>query len=209
MTASSELTSARPALYSAVAVSALLLAGTAFQWWLVDALTPFLALPLQGLLWVGFLAVSTWAVIRAIRYRGHWRISAIPLVVCTSAVMAALFVPLTQLSLEHDFAAKRAARERVVRDIYAGVLRPNVPHNQKLIALSTAERLSAGGNEIVVETHDGHAYVFFFTFRGILGNYAGFLFVPEAGDPRKFSDINEPTAELVRLAERWYFVAHH
>ena len=97
----------------------------------------------------------------------------------------------------------------IVRQVENGVLRPNVGHNPNLIALgSGAALVSKGGNEIIVEIHDGARYVFFFTYRGILDNYLGFLFVPAGGDPRRFSDLGEPSTQLIRRDEHWYFAAH-
>lgn len=62
----------------------------------------------------------------------------------------------------------------------------------------------------MVEEHDGLQYVFFFTFRGILDNYSGFLFVPEGGDPTRFRDLNEPeSTQLARYASHWYFAGNH
>lgn len=65
-----------------------------------------------------------------------------------------------------------------------------------------------GGNEIVVERHREGAYVLFFTYRGVLDNYSGFLFVPQGGDPRGFRDLGETGTTIEPLEQQWYFVAH-
>jgi len=94
--------------------------------------------------------------------------------------------------------------------VFAGTLQPNVDHNPRLIRLDESYPLvSMGGNEIVVEEHDGGKYVLFFTFRGILDNYSGFLYVPSGGVPSLFSDLNEQQfTEIEPLEENWYFVSH-
>jgi hypothetical protein len=52
--------------------------------------------------------------------------------------------------------------------------------------------------------------VFFFTFRGILDNYAGFLYVPSGGKPTEYSDLNEPqSVEIEHLEGNWYYASHH
>ena len=66
-----------------------------------------------------------------------------------------------------------------------------------------------GGNEVVVEEHDDKTYVLFFTFRGVLDNYSGFLYVPDGGSPSLFSDLDEQQfTQIVPLEENWYFVSH-
>ncbi len=94
--------------------------------------------------------------------------------------------------LDLDFKLHKTQREVVIENVNNGSLSPNVVHNSSLINLENRYPvLSAGGNEIVVEQHEGLKYVFFFTFRGILDNYAGFLYVPNGGKPTECSDLNE------------------
>ena len=50
--------------------------------------------------------------------------------------------------------------------------------------------------------------MFFFTYRGILDNYSGFLFVHSGGDPRRFADLGEPTTDIIQQEDHWYFAAH-
>ena len=68
--------------------------------------------------------------------------------------------------------------------------------------------VSKGGNEVIIERGEEGLYVFYFTYRGVLDNYAGFLLVPEGGDPRRYSDIEHGGARQVqRFGGRWYFVS--
>ena len=62
--------------------------------------------------------------------------------------------------------------------------------------------------EIVVEEHNGQRYVFFFTYRGILDNYSGFLFVPAGADPRLFADAADPSTVMEPRRTQWFFMAH-
>ncbi len=51
--------------------------------------------------------------------------------------------------------------------------------------------------------------MFFFTFRGVLDNYSGFLFVPDGGDPKEFYDLGEPgSTQLVKYGKNWYWAGH-
>jgi hypothetical protein len=52
-----------------------------------------------------------------------------------------------------------------------------------------------GGNEVAVEEHAIKKYVLFFTFQGILDQYAGFLFVPEGGPPTVLATSTKETRQ--------------
>jgi len=70
--------------------------------------------------------------------------------------------------------------------------------------------VSVGGNEIVLEEHDGRKYIFFYTFRGSLGDYSGFMYVPKGGDPTNFSNLNESqTTDIQPFGDHWFWAAHY
>ncbi|HEY2685811.1 MAG TPA: hypothetical protein VGI93_20045 [Steroidobacteraceae bacterium] len=192
--------------------SVLLMVVSAFEWSLVDLLTPFLFLPLRGLAWLIFVTVSVCSVVRLMRNMRHRR-AAVPAVICVVALGLVIFVPFTNLWLRLNFTLNRSAREHVVRDVSEGRLAPSMSYANGggLITLpSGAPRVSNGGNEIETKKHDGKIYVFFYTFRGILSRYAGFLYVPTGGDPNTFSDLNEERRTIIeRYDDHWFFVSHH
>jgi hypothetical protein len=68
--------------------------------------------------------------------------------------------------------------------------------------------VSKGGNEIVVEEHGGQRFVFFYTYRGILSHYSGYLFVPTGADPRSFRDAADRRIAFDRRSANWYFLTH-
>ena len=167
-------------------------------------------LPLQGVVWLLFLATTAWAVVHFIRKRNAWRVSSVPILVCAITLVVVLCVPFTQLWLKYKFLSQQGARDQVVQQILRGTLQPNVAHNRSLVSMGpNAPYVSLGGNEVIVEHHDGRTYVFFFTFRGILDNYAGFLYVPDGGDPAAFSDLSETlSTEVVKMADNWFYASH-
>jgi hypothetical protein len=192
---------------SVAAVIVVLMA--ALEWSIIDIVTPFLFAPLQGAAWLLLLVGFIWAI--AVRARttvpGH--AASYPLLICSVALAAGLFVPWTRLWLAANERVHRTDRERVVRQVQEGSLRPNVSYNQSLIALGNgAPDVSKGGNEIVVEEHDGHWYVFFYTYRGILDHYSGFLFVPTGGDPRLFADASGRSTVMNTRDANWFFLTH-
>ncbi|OFC72326.1 hypothetical protein [Alteromonas confluentis] len=195
----------------AFGVSAFAILVIAFQWTIVDWITPFLMLPLMWLVMVLFITGACFSLSCLFKFREiRWR-ATIPAVIQFSAFAIVLFVPFTNLWIDADFHLYESQRQEVVERVYSGELVPNVSHNSALIALNSAySKISMGGNEIVVRDIDGLVYVFFFTYRGILDNYSGFLFVPDGGDPRNYSDLNEDdVTQIIKYTDNWYWASHH
>lgn len=201
----------RRCLRASLLASVLLVLTKALQWSIIDLVTGFLLDPFLALLWLFLSATTVWGVVVLVRNAKltGWR-AASPLLVCLAGVACALFVPFTSIWLNANYHLLRHSRIQVVRRVQEGSLRPNVSYNQSLISLGLlSPPVSTGGNEIVVERHDGQPYVFFFTYRGVLDNFSGYLFVPTGGDPRKFSDlVDTASTQVERVESNWYFAAH-
>ncbi|MDR0634155.1 MAG: hypothetical protein LBF91_04175 [Azoarcus sp.] len=190
-------------------ISALvLLIALVFQWNVIDALTPFLGVPLLGLAWFPVMLSAVLAVAHAYRNRSKGAYAFAPLIVTICTLLVAFFVPFTRLWLYANFHLNLSAREQVVAKVKSGTFRPNVAHSAKLIALPKNSGLSMGGDEIIVEGSSSNPYVFFFTFRGILDNYSGFLWVPDGGKPEQFRDAGELGTEIEPFGGNWYFIGH-
>ena len=86
-----------------------------------------------------------------------------------------VFVPFTDMSVYASFHLKLLSREDIVQQ--AGTLKNNVDYNNEMIHLPTGyPNVSSGGNDILVEGENGNLSVFFYTFRGILDNFAGIIY---------------------------------
>jgi len=135
-----------------------------------------------------------------------------PAVLCVAALGIVTLVPFTKIWLNFNLGSKKSARERIVQQISAGMLTPNrvLANGVGVISLpKLTPNISAGGNEIETATRDGRTYVFFYTYRGILNSYAGFLYVPTGGNPDAYPDLkSDPQAISDRYEEHWYFVSH-
>lgn len=195
-------------LYFSVFSSLVLLMALVFQWNIVDAMTPFLGGPLLGLTWLLVMLSAMLSVAYAYRHRHGGAPAFAPLAVSAGALLVAFFVPFTEIWLYANFHFSKAAREQVVAKVRSGDLKPNVAHNDNLIALPIGSNVAMGGDEIIVEGPLNNPYVFFFTFRGILDNYSGFLWVPDGGRPEQFSDVNESGTEIRSFGGNWYFIGH-
>ena len=198
-------TALRRRLWLASVTSGLLLFVTAFERSLVDVLTPFLFPVLEIGAWLLFLGSSVWAVVGFTVADRRGLREARPLLLSMLAAVVVLVTPFTSIWLRANWHWYRGDRERIVRQVQEGKL--SVAGS--LLPLGSEEPyVSVGGNEIVVEEHDGGRYVFFYTFRGVLDSYSGFLHVPDGGTPTRFADLSEPgSTQLDRLGAHWYFAA--
>jgi hypothetical protein len=197
-------------LVAAIVAGALLVAVYAFQWSIIGRLTLFHFFPLAGAVWWTAAGTAVVGLTCLTRIRTLGLRAFAPTAVIGVSVLIVVFVPFTDLWLDVDYWRYKEARREVVSKIDAGELVPNVAHNSKLITLGDGYPLvSMGGNQVVVEEHDGRRYILFFTFRGILDNYSGFLYVAPGGAPARFADLSEEEfTQILPLEENWYFVSH-
>ncbi|KIL43121.1 hypothetical protein KR50_35240 [Jeotgalibacillus campisalis] len=172
------------------------------QWKLVEILTPFV-MPVVYLAVYGFfLAVLIMTLIDLIRRR-NWKAIGIQ----AAAIVLLFTVPFNQIVLEMDFNMNKSERLEVVAQVQDGSLQPNVMHNSSLIRLPEEySSLSNGGGEIVVEKHEDDYSVLFFTFRGILDGFSGFVYSNKKPETNAFGGDFK---EVERMAEDWYFVTSY
>ena len=195
----------------AIISSLLLILLSAFQWTLVEIITVFLMMPLSGAVWLFFISCIISSLTCLLKFKEIGRKSLAPIGIQVIAFLLVVYFPFTLLWLKADYILNKEQRNLVVSQVLNGELTPNIEHNSSLIHLDdTYSGVSRGGNDIVVESHEGLTYVFFFTFRGILDNYSGYLYVPKGGSPEKYSDLNETdVTEIKHIENNWYLVSHY
>jgi hypothetical protein len=175
---------------------------------ILDKLTPFVAVPVElgGLLvlCVSFV-VSTRHISRS-GGSGDWdRYLPIGLNVLTVALL--LTVPFESIYLGINFSSKLDRREEVVREVMSGAIKEDVAGSRDLAQLpSEYGDLSAGNGQIVIFRDSGTVDVLFFTYRGILDNYSGFLYREDPAKPLPTVTGGRPR-RVVRYSDRWFWVA--
>lgn len=194
---------------AAVAVAAYCLMSF-FYWSLIDVITPFGA----PLLWLAALALALAAFVIAVilpfrRWRTRRLTSLLPLVFLVACVVITHFVDFTALWLATNFRLRHTDREQVVRRVVSGELRPNVAHNAALIALpGELAPASLGGGEVVVQRDGDKLKILFFTFRGVLDSFAGFVFTSDGSAP-KDGDFAGQFFVNRKVGDGWYYVSAH
>ena len=202
--------SIRPALVTAIAVSAVTLSIATYELLMADWPSGFVLLGVLPLAALVFCGCALWSTTLLLRIRDGGAKFALPFLTYALALAVLVYAPLQQIALQQNFYWHRQNRERIVARVEAGELRPNVGYNKNLIALGDREpNVSAGGNDIMVDETDEGTYVLFLTSRGLKHYFTGFLHVPFGGDPKKFFEFEDkPPSRLVRYDKDWYFVAN-
>jgi hypothetical protein len=182
-----------------------------FSYWsLIDVATPF-AVPILRLpvLVVTFVAVVAAVILPFRRWKPCGIATLLPLGFLIGCFGLSRLVDFTDVWLAANFRLRLADREEVVGLIASGKLRPNVRHNSSLIALpSEFAAVSLGGVEVVVERNGDQLKVLFFTFRGVLDSFAGFVYTSDDSAPTD-GDFAGRFAINRRLEERWHYVSAH
>ncbi|WP_238579198.1 hypothetical protein [Neobacillus niacini] len=173
-----------------------------FQWNLIEIITEFLMLPIW-LVVFGFFIVITVKTILNLFKNKDWK----PFTIQLLTTILWLFFPFTQVMLNLDFKMNKSEREEVVEMVEQGTLKPNVSYDSLLIHLPKKyDQLSKGGGEIVIEKNGN--LILFFTYRGILDNFSGFVYSPNDKKPSQ-SDFDGDFKQIEKLDENWYFVGSY
>lgn len=170
--------------------------------------TPFAA----PFLWLPVLGVALTAVVSAVVlpfqcWNTHRIRSLLPLVFLLGCFVITRFIDFTALWLAANFKFRKADRAQVVRQIASGELRPNVPHNSSLVALpGEFASASLGGGEIEVQRDGDKLMILFFTFRGVLDNFAGFVYTSDDSVPKN-GDFAGEFIITKKIQDRWYYIS--
>ena len=194
-----------PAVTAALALTT----AKAYYWNLAEWLSVFLCGPLLALLSIITTAVLLWSLAAALRTRGSWS-RFLPAIFCSTALAAAWLVPFDTLWLKADFLLRRRDRESVIAQLRSGAISARFPGNSiELVALPSSPAVSRSGNDILVSGSREDPFVFFYTFRGVLDNYAGFLHVPPGHRPDEFIAAGEHPFLTRKFDDNWFFLSFH
>jgi hypothetical protein len=188
--------------------STLLLGVSVFRWNLVDILTPLFAPLLEIVVWGLAIITLIWGLVYLfVAVKRDKLLAAIPLLICLSVMIAAYFVPFTKLAINHDFTSNLSERTIVIQQIKSGQLKPNASNNEMLVNLPTEHtHLSKGGGQVLYKNSGTTTSVFFYTFRGIMDNFSGFIYISDNGAPSQ-NDFGGDFIEIIKLRDHWFWAA--
>ncbi|AYE51862.1 hypothetical protein OEA_19650 [Priestia megaterium NCT-2] len=175
-----------------------------FQWDLVDIITEFLMLPIWLFVYAFFIIMTIWTLIHLFKKR-KWQ----PFVIQLITISLWFLFPFNQINLDLNFKIHQDKREEVATKIENGVIKPNASDSPSLIQLPKKyTQLSKGGGDIVVETKGKAKSILFFTYRGMLDNFSGFVYNPNDNKPSK-RDFNGDFKQIKKVHKNWYYVSSY
>ncbi len=197
------------ALLVASCASGLVLFVSVFRWTLVEYLTPFLEPLFEMVAGAFFLAALIWSLVHLIRTWTRGPLMAmLPSLFCLGTATIAVFVPFTALTTDFDFRFHYAARTAVVNDVLAGRYENRIESRGgrgDLIALPAhLSYLSSGGE--IVRQHEDRTLILFFSFRGVLDSFSGFVYSSDDAPPKN-DDFGGQFVEVNRLRKNWFWAA--
>ncbi len=159
-------------------------------------------------IWLGvyasFIIMTGWALVHLFKYK-YWQ----PFIIQLITILIWFFFPFDQVNLDMNFKIHQDKREEIAVKIESGILKPNVSYNSSLIHLPKEyNQLSKGGGDIVLETKGKKKSILFFTYRGMLDNFSGFVYAPNDQRPLK-SDFDGDFKQIEKLHKNWYYVSSY
>ncbi|MFD3449720.1 hypothetical protein ACFDTO_34670 [Microbacteriaceae bacterium 4G12] len=174
------------------------------KWYLVEFLTPF-AMPFLSIAIHGsFFVILILTIIHIFKYK-NWK----PFVIQITILVILICTPFTKIYLKLDFINYKEERKQVIELIERKELTPNVDYNNEIIHLPKQfTSTSKNGGDVLIQQNENGVSVFFFTFRGILDNFSGFIYTPNDIRPST-SNFNSEFKEITKIEKNWYFVASY
>ncbi|WP_329767682.1 hypothetical protein [Bacillus nitratireducens] len=174
------------------------------KWYLVQLVTPFFMPFVSIAIYGSFFIIFIIGIINFIKCK-NWK----PLVIQLIIIIICIYVPFVKIYMKLDFIIYKEDRKQVIELIEQKKLIPNVEYNNKMIHLPKQfVSTSKNGGDILVQEKENSTLIFFYTYRGILDNFSGFIYSPNDIKPIK-SDFNSDFKEIIKLEKNWYYVTSY
>ncbi|HFK1747180.1 TPA: hypothetical protein ACGX4N_004003 [Bacillus cereus] len=174
------------------------------KWYLVQLVTPFFMPFVSIAIYGSFFIIFIIGIINFIKCK-NWK----PLVIQLIIIIICIYVPFVKIFMKLDFIIYKEDRKQVIELIEQKKLIPNVEYNSKMIHLPKQfVSTSKNGGDILVQEKENSTLIFFYTYRGILDNFSGFIYSFNDIKPIK-SDFNSDFKEIIKVEKNWYYVTSY
>ncbi|PFT30392.1 hypothetical protein [Bacillus cereus] len=174
------------------------------KWYLVKLVTPFFMPFVSIAIYGSFFIIFIIGIINFIKCK-NWK----PLVIQLIIIIICIYVPFVKIYMKLDFIIYKEDRKQVIELIEQKKLIPNVEYNSKMIHLPKQfVSTSKNGGDILVQEKENSTLIFFYTYRGILDNFSGFIYSFNDIKPIK-SDFNSDFKEIIKVEKNWYYVTSY
>lgn len=203
----------QPVLWASLAASVALLACWALMSLAIEAMGEIVAILVLLALGAGWLAVLAWSLIHWVSSaRGSGRRAWLPAAINLAAVAVLVFVPLGKWVDDADFWLNAQARDEVVQIVVSGhcpwPARPSPLNKSTFVQMPPAYRHLSRSGEILVYEREGATHIVFFTYKGILEDWAGFAYRSDGRPPlAPEGHLHGDDLHPERYREHWFWVA--
>ncbi|HHK5548967.1 TPA: hypothetical protein ACQUHN_005541 [Bacillus thuringiensis] len=174
------------------------------KWYLVQLVTPFFMPFVSIAIYGSFFIIFIIGIINFIKCK-NWK----PLVIQLIIIIICIYVPFVKIYMKLDFIIYKEDRKQVIELIEQKKLIPNVEYNSKMIHLPKQfVSTSKNGGDVLVQEKENSTLIFFYTYRGILDNFSGFIYSFNDIKPIK-SDFNSDFNEIIKVEKNWYYVTSY
>ncbi len=174
------------------------------KWYLVQLVTPFFMPFVSIVIYGSFFIIFIIGIINFIKCK-NWK----PLVIQLIIIIICIYVPFVKIYMKLDFIIYKEDRKQVIELIEQKKLIPNVEYNNEMIHLPKQFlSTSKNGGDILVQEKENSTLIFFYTYRGILDNFSGFIYSFNDIKPIK-SDFNSDFKEIIKVENNWYYVTSY
>jgi energy-coupling factor transporter transmembrane protein EcfT len=167
-----------------------------FVWNIIDIITPFLI----GPVWLAVFGFFIWVTVYAIKdliKNKNWK----PIPIQMITVLLVFFFPFTDVILDINFKIKKDEREEIIKMVETETLKSSAG----LTKLPDKYKNISDGGEIVIERNDNDNLILFFTYRGMLDNFSGYVYSPNDQKPVQ-NDFDGEIKQIEKIENNWYFV---
>lgn len=166
-------------------------------------ISPFYLFPLEILLNVAFFVVLGWALIYAVlKFKTDRHKAYIPLAINIIIGFFIYLFPIQNLVVNVDFYSKLEDREKFVSMVKSHEL---INMKNGFVKLPQKEKHLSKGGDIIVEEKNDTIKIFFYTFRGILDSYSGFIYCSDDTEPSK-NTFGGDITQIKKMKDHWFWV---
>jgi len=192
-------------LWVSLFASLLLIMLAVFRWKLVSVLTVFIAPFISIAVGSFFFIILVSSIIYGLGNKARLKFVAFrPLLINVVAMVIYFFAPIAEWELKYDFVHNLNRRMEVVNAIQSGSLTLN--KNEKLLSLPKQWHELSEDGVILCEKDSSRTTILFFTFRGVLDHFSGFIYRSDSAIPEK-SIFGGNFHEIEQINNKWYWAA--
>jgi hypothetical protein len=103
--------------------------------------------------------------------------------------------------LDIDFKTKKDEREEIIKMVESGTLNSSTG----LTKLPYKYKNLSDGGEIVIERNENEILILFFTYRGMLDNFSGYVYSSNDQKPIQ-NDFDGDIKQVEKMEKNWYFI---